>query len=40
VDEVQDTGGRFYGVPIRWRVALQLLFRKWRFWDGPPEDWW
>jgi Flp pilus assembly protein TadG len=40
VDEVQDTGGRFYGVPIRWRVSLQLLFRKWRFWDGPPEDWW
>ncbi len=39
-DEVQDTGGRFYGVPIRWRVALSLLFRKWRFWDGPPADWW
>ncbi|WP_448593733.1 hypothetical protein [Thermoflexus hugenholtzii] len=39
-DEVRDTGGRFYGVPVRWRVALRLLFRKWWFWDGPPEDWW
>lgn len=40
LDEVQDTGGRFYGVPVRWRVALSLLFRKWWFWDGPPTDWW
>lgn len=39
-DEVREAGGRFYGVPIRWRVALSLLFRKWRFWDGPPAGWW
>lgn len=40
LDEVRDTGGRFYGAPVRWRVALSLLFRKWWFWDGPPAGWW
>lgn len=36
----RDTGGRPYGVPIRWRMALELWLRKWRFWGGPPSGWW
>ncbi|GBD09126.1 hypothetical protein HRbin22_01373 [Candidatus Thermoflexus japonica] len=39
-DVARDTGGRPYGVAIRWRMALDLLFRKWRFWAGPPSGWW
>ncbi|MCS7352181.1 MAG: hypothetical protein RMM10_11800 [Anaerolineae bacterium] len=40
VNVARDTGGRFYGVPIRWRVSLELQLRKWRFWGGPPSPWW
>ncbi len=40
VNVARDTRGRVLGVPIRWRVALDLLLRKWRFWGGPPSGWW
>ncbi len=40
VDIARDPGGRPYGVPIRWRVAFTLWLRRWRFWDGPPGEWW